>query len=65
MNFNQAEQKYYKPQETLPKIIGHCENCKEIVTDDYTVYTDFESNLFCSEKCREIFYGFKEWEGDE
>lgn len=61
-NFRQQERLYLTPPETPRKIIGRCAEvgCQEILTDDYTYYSDFEGNLFCSHECALTFYGVRE-----
>ncbi|NLB80767.1 MAG: hypothetical protein GX800_03960 [Clostridiaceae bacterium] len=59
--FNQACRIYHTDNEPQPNVIGKCENCMQLLTDDYSVYTDSESNLFCSKKCALECYGIEEY----
>lgn len=62
VNFRKAERLYHTPTETPQKIIGRCAavGCKDILTDDYTYYSDFEGNLFCSTECALEWHGVAE-----
>ncbi|MCK9478341.1 MAG: hypothetical protein M0R40_02425 [Firmicutes bacterium] len=62
-NYLQAYSRYHNAEGIEPQVIGKCENCMQILTDDYTVFTDSENNLFCSEECALKCYGVEEYNG--
>lgn len=59
-NFDRAEQKYITPPEADIVVYGHCEECGELLTNDYEAFEDSDKNLFCDDVCFKKYYGFKE-----
>jgi hypothetical protein len=56
------------PNANPVKIHGYCKKCYEPLPDDYTYWTDYDDNRFCSERCAEEWNKIEEknWEeGDE
>lgn len=61
--FNQADRRYHIETDRERKVVGKCENCNQILTDDYTIYSDSETNLFCCLECALSCYGIDEYDG--
>ena len=51
----------------LPKIHGYCKQCYAPLRDDYTYWTDYDDNKFCSEECVKKYNNIneKEWLEDD
>lgn len=43
-----------------PQKMGICNQCGEELYAGYEIWTDFEENLYCSEKCVKDFYRIRE-----
>lgn len=61
-NYSQAYRRYHNEENDQPQVIGKCENCKQILTGDYTIYSDNEGNLFCSCECALECHGIEEYD---
>lgn len=55
------------PNAEPPKIHGYCKQCYEPLRDDYTYWTDYDDNKFCSENCARKYNKIneKEWIEDD